>query len=107
MRKPCDVRKSIGIAMLVGALPLFAAAQDTPECIRVTASARWAAAAYNHYVRVDNDCGSTARCQISTNVNPEPQTVTVAAGAHVEVLTNRGSPAREFTPRVSCEVERP
>ncbi|HEY8428835.1 MAG TPA: hypothetical protein VIL20_10690 [Sandaracinaceae bacterium] len=93
------------VALLVAALPPTALAQGSrPECIRVEAIVRWGADAYNHFVRVENRCDRRARCRVSTNVNPEPQTIEVDAGQSVEVITFRGSPAREHTPHVDCEL---
>lgn len=93
------------LAALIILAPLTALAQQRePECIRVTGEARWGASAYNHYVRVENACDRAARCQVATNVNPQPQTIDVPAGETVEVITFRGSPAREFTPNVTCEL---
>lgn len=95
------------VVALVVLMPLGALAQDqeNPDCIEVRAIARWAAAAYNHYVQVENGCEHAATCQVSTNVNREVQTVRVPAGGQVEVLTYRGSPAREFTPIVDCTLD--
>lgn len=85
--------------------PAAALAQASlPSCIRVEGVARWGASAYNHFVRVTNGCERPARCTVATDVNPQPQTIEVAPGRTVEVLTFRGSPARAFTPRVSCEL---
>lgn len=97
--------------MLVLALaPLAATAQERPPgerpaCVQVHGIARWAAAAYNHWVRVENDCDRPVSCRISTNVSSEVHEVTIGAGEHVERLTYRGSPAREFTPTVSCTLQ--
>lgn len=85
--------------------PARAQEGDRPACVEAEAIARWAASAYNHWVRVDNRCERAVRCDVSSSVNPEPQRVTVAAGEQTEVMTYRGSPAREFTARVSCMLE--
>jgi hypothetical protein len=94
--------------LLVVALlaPSAAFAQGLPECIRVEAIVRWGAGAYNHFVRIENGCERSARCQVATDVNPEPQTVELAPGQSVELITFRGSPASQFTPRVSCTLGR-
>lgn len=87
--------------------PAAALAQGSlPECVRVEAIVRWGADAYNHFVRLENGCDRRARCRVATDVSPEVQTVEVPAGRSVEVITFRGSPASEFTPRVSCELVR-
>ena len=90
----------LGVAI---ATPTLAVAQnDTPDCVTVDAMPRWGASGYDHWVRIRNGCEHAVRCSVRTNVNPDATQVTVAAGATEEVLTWRGSPARTFTPRVSC-----
>jgi hypothetical protein len=39
---------------------------------------------------------------VKTDVNPEPTSVDVAPGEETSVTTWHGSPARVFTPNVSC-----
>ena len=98
--------RSRGWALALGiglTLPATAAGQsEVPDCVEVEAVPRWGASAYDHWVRIQNRCERAVRCEVATNVNPEAQTVTVAAGDTEEVLTWRGSPARTFTPRVRC-----
>jgi hypothetical protein len=43
-------------------------------------------------------------CDISTNVNPTAQHVQVEPATEVEVLTFKGSPAREFTVHADCRA---
>ncbi len=96
-------RRLVLFVLALGA-PLAASAQagSVPDCVEVQANARWAASSYNHIVHIENGCGQTARCSVATNVNPDAQSVRVPAGQSTDVLTFRGSPAREFTPVVSC-----
>jgi hypothetical protein len=86
--------------------PRLAQAEE-PDCIRYWAEARYRHPGYDHVVTIDNACVARAYCQVSTNVDPDPVLVVVEATAHVEVLTRRGSPTPEFTPRVTCEIEGP
>lgn len=82
-------------------------AQGTlPICVHVRGEARWAAAAFNHYVLVRNQCDRAAHCQVATDVNPEPQPLTALPGETAEVITYRGSPAQSFTPIVTCDLDR-
>ncbi len=99
---PEPMRHARWLALLVLFVAPGALAQDGPSCVESRAIARWAAAGYNHWVRVENGCDRRVRCQVSTSVSSERHTVTVAPGAAEEVLTFRGSPASEFTPRVDC-----
>ena len=102
------MRRIATVLFLLAVLaPLGALAQGgLPDCIEVTSEARWAAAAYNHYVRVTNGCDRLARCRVATDVNPEAQSIEVRPGASVEVITFRGSPASRFTPHVTCDLVR-
>ena len=81
------------------------AQNSVPDCVEVRAYVRWGASAYDHYVGLRSQCERPATCQVATNVNPEPQRVVLPAGAAVDVMTFRGSPAREHTARVACELE--
>jgi len=71
-------------------------------CVTVSTEARWAGLAYNHIVRIANGCRVAQSCTVMTDVNPEPQMVTVSSGSTVEVVTFIGSPARTFTASVRC-----
>jgi hypothetical protein len=72
-------------------------------CVTAWPEARFRGLAYNHIVHVKNACEQAVACQVSTDVNPSPTAVTVPAGGESEVTTFLGSPARVFTPRVTCE----
>lgn len=104
-----SVRRSL-LMLLAAALlvaPALVLAQSVvPSCVNVRSEARWGASAYNHVVIVQNTCDEDARCQVATNVTPTPTQVDVPAGETVETVTFLGSPAREFTPRVRCELQR-
>jgi hypothetical protein len=71
-------------------------------CIAYWPEGRYGAIGYNHIVHLQSSCPAAAVCRVSTNVNPQSVDVAVKPGEHVEVLTFRGSPAREFTPKVTC-----
>ena len=97
--------KLLGLAALVATGVLGARAMSgpqTPPCIRSWPEVRYKNYGYDHIVHVGNDCRVKASCAVSSDVNPEPVQVIVPAGEQVEVMTSRGSPAREFTPRVEC-----
>jgi hypothetical protein len=85
-----------------GSRPSIAA--SAKDCIQAWPEARYRALGYNHIVHVRDICDQRAECSVSTNVNPEPQQVTVPGHSEVEVTTFLGSPAREFTPKVDCRL---
>jgi len=100
-------RVLVTTVLALSVAPLVALAQaagSRPDCVQAEGFVRWGASAYNHWVRVENHCARSARCRVSTDVDPQVQTVDVSAGETKEVLTYRGSPARTFTATVSCEL---
>jgi hypothetical protein len=96
---------ALGVALLLAVG--LAGANDTAasRCIRSAPEARYRGMGYNHIVHVTNVCKVAAECDVSTDVNPQPVHVSVAAGEQVEVTTFIGSPAREFTPKVDCVMQ--
>jgi hypothetical protein len=78
---------------------------DVPDCITYRGEARYGALGYNHIVVITNGCPSDARCTVSTNAAPDPLSVRVPKGETKEVTTLLGSPAREFTPHVTCTLK--
>ena len=72
-------------------------------CVSVRAEAPFRGSGYDHLVKLENHCEKPVRCRVSSDVNPEPQDVTVPAKGRAEVLLWRGSPANTFKARVSCE----
>lgn len=95
-------RVATAFAASLGLLAFELAEARAAPCVAVRAEARYVAYAYNHIVHLLNACDSARVCSVATNVNPKPQTIALGPGERVEVLTFRGSPAREFAPIVSC-----
>lgn len=103
------------LVLLLGlSVPWDATAQDggtptppAPACVSWRKEAHDSGAGYDHLVHVRNGCDAPVTCAVSTNVNPEPQRVRVQPGHEEAVLTFRGSPAYEFTPRVDCTLQSP
>lgn len=78
--------------------------EQEPTCVGFWTEVRYRNYGYDHVIHLDNRCELTAFCRVSSDVNPKPADVTVPPTAHVEVLSFRGSPARQFTPRVACRL---
>jgi hypothetical protein len=96
---------SLGIASSFTALADGPPPHDSPgTCIKVRPEARYLGLGYNHIVHVADVCASAAECDVSTDVNPTPQHLSVPAGSEVEVNTFLGSPARVFVPKVVCTM---
>jgi len=102
--------KRLCAVALIGAASvglLSSSASGLPEdaglsCVDVWGEARYRNYGYDHIVHVLNRCSRTVTCDVSTNVNPEAQRVSVFPDQDVEVLTFRGSPSREFVPQARC-----
>lgn len=100
-----SVRASIALALALVATSAIANPPDTgAKCIKVRPEARYGALGYNHIVHVGDTCATAAECDVSTDVNPQPTHVSVAAQSEVEVNTFLGSPARVFVPKVVCTM---
>ena len=90
------------------ALPTLAVAQtrvvgERPDCVHVSAVARYGAMAYDHWVHVENACAVTVRCTVSTDVNPTPTALELTPAQQRDVATFHGSPASAFVATVTCE----
>lgn len=72
-------------------------------CVKYWGEARPTGYGYRHVVVLKSGCKKAQTCDVSTDVNPEVQTVPVAPGETKEVVTFLESPASGFTPRVSCK----
>jgi hypothetical protein len=77
---------------------------DAPACVQWRTEVRYANYGYDHWVIIHNGCERRAVCVVSTDVNPRPIHVAVPAGRTKQVLTFRGSPAREFRAHVVCRL---
>jgi hypothetical protein len=71
-------------------------------CVDVSSEARFAGIGYDHIVTLKSECKKPVKCQVRTNVTTEPSSVSLAPAAEESVVTWRGSPARAFTPDVTC-----
>jgi hypothetical protein len=77
-------------------------ADEEPTCVAFWPETRYRNYGYDHIVHLRSHCDVQAYCKVWSDVNPHPTDVLVAPRAEVEVLTFRGSPARQFTPHVEC-----
>jgi hypothetical protein len=95
---------ALPIAAVVAASVALAGPPTAKDCIESWPEARMQAYGYNHIVHVRDLCDVGADCVITTDVNPEPTKLSVAAKSEAEVNTWLGSPARVFTPKVACTM---
>jgi hypothetical protein len=75
---------------------------DQRACVSFSAEARFRNHAHDHVVHLLSRCRTSVLCAVSTDVNRSGVDVDVKPSEHVEVITFRGSPAREFEARVHC-----
>lgn len=78
--------------------------REPPECIEYSGFTQYGAIGYDHIIYVHNQCDERATCAVSTNIDPTPIRIELAPGEHQEVVTRRGSPAREFEPHLRCAM---
>ena len=71
-------------------------------CTEVHAEVAYENLGYTHTVVLTNHCKKPVTCEITTNANPEPVSVSLDPDETHSIVTFRGSPAREFTPTVHC-----
>lgn len=76
-----------------------------PACVQVTSQSIYVPYGYNHIVTVKNGCTRVAKCSVSTDVNPEVQSIDVAANTSKDVLTFMAAASSTFVARVSCRLE--
>lgn len=80
-------------------------APPVAKCVAWHTEVRARAYGYDHFVILDSACAKPASCTVGTDVNPQPQTVSIAPGEHQEVATFLGSPASTFTANVVCVLK--
>ena len=79
------------------------AAVSADTCTEVRGSTRAEAYGYTHVVSLRNRCERAVSCELWSDVDPQPRVrVDVKGGATVEVITRRGSPARELVGHKKC-----
>jgi hypothetical protein len=78
------------------------AASEALACVEFQPQVVYRNNGYDHIVHLRSRCDRATACSVATDVNPTPADVAVPPREQIAVLTFRGSPAREFTPHVSC-----
>ena len=112
------MRKNLPKALFVVALVLlptsWGVAEDNkkkepkatvPACVKWKTEARYRPYGYDHLVHIKNECELTAKCEVSTNVNPEVQKAEIKPREEKTVITYLGSPWRAFEPIIECKLD--
>jgi len=82
--------------------PASSSAPSPDTCTEVRGSARAQGFGYTHVVSLRNGCPTAVSCELWSDVDPDRVRVEVAAGATAEIVTRRGSPAREVVGYKKC-----
>jgi hypothetical protein len=78
-------------------------ASESIDCVKVRAFARYAGLAYQHVATTSNECARPVRCQLWTDVDPEPQhIVELEPRTSADTVFRIGSPSREFRVDYRC-----
>jgi hypothetical protein len=93
-----------GSSVVLSTAHVAVGADSSLACVASWGESRYRNYGYDHIVHVRNRCQKPVLCRVSTNVNPDPVEGTVAPNEERELLTFRGSPAREFVPKVDCRL---
>ena len=96
--------------LALASLPFLAAApvRQQPgkanQCVEIGAASLWGGWGWNHAVYVTNfQCSEDVSCTVTTDVDPDPQTVLVPPNVTVQVEMALNSESRWFVPFVSCD----
>jgi len=84
-------------------VPAPVAAQAADACAVARGVVRQEAYGYTHVVSLQNGCDRPVECAVWTDVDADTRTTVQARpGETLEVITRRGSPAREVTAFKRC-----
>jgi hypothetical protein len=73
------------------------------QCVTWYGEPRSTGYGYRHVVVLKSACKVKKTCDVSTDVNPEIQTVAIAPNETKEVVTFVEATVPAFTPRVNCK----
>src|SRR6185312_6687649 len=107
MKHPPAAALALLVTAAIGTIAASTLAEKpgVPACVKWGKQVVSTPTGYNHVVWIDDTCDAPAACVVSTDVAPDPISTTVPAKKKVELTTFRGSPASEFTAKVSCKLE--
>lgn len=94
---------SLLVAVLSLGVPTPAQDAGAQQCVAFHGEPRATGYGYRHVVVLTSSCKTNRVCDVSSDVNPEVQKVTIAPNETREVVTFVESTVAQFTPRVSCK----
>lgn len=75
------------------------------SCVEYSTQVVYKNYGYDHWVALRSACKRPVRCHLASDSNPGGVDRSLDPGASTSVLLFRGSPASEFTARVSCQEQ--
>ena len=93
------------LGLLAPALLARADQTSLPECLSMEKVVTFSGAGYRHAASFTSTCDRDAACVVSSNSNPEAQSLTVPAGQQRSVVFHTSSPARGLEVRARCTLE--
>lgn len=92
------------LTLLVPALRAQADQTSLPDCLTMEKVVAYSGAGYRHAASFTSTCEREAACVVSSNSNPEAQSLTVPAGQQRTVVFHVSSPARGLEVRARCTL---
>jgi|LNFM01.1.fsa_nt_gb hypothetical protein len=106
------VRRSLLLAFALALMGAISSAQQAPaparvagnrpDCVSVGAQAVFNGSGYNHLVTISNACPASVTCQVTTNINPQATSVTVARSSSETINTYFNAAGYGFSATVHC-----
>jgi hypothetical protein len=95
----------LGASLLCGsAVTSAAAAPPANSCVAIQTSTPYQAAGYGHLATVQNNCERAVRCELWTDVDPQPHHgADLDPKASTMIAFRRDSPSRVFKVFAQCQ----
>jgi len=94
----------LGAALLCGSTATTAVGAAAGGCVMIQTSTPYQAVGYGHIATVQNNCERSVRCQLWTDVDPQPRhAVELEPKANTTLSFRRDSPSRVFRVFAECQ----
>jgi hypothetical protein len=94
----------LGAALLGGSAVSNAAGAPPPGCVVIQTATPYQALGYGHLATVQNNCERAVRCELWTDVDPQPRhPVELEPKASTTISFRRDSPSRVFRVTAQCQ----
>ena len=97
---------TLALLVLLGPALLAHADQTAlPDCLAMEKVVTFSGAGYRHAATFTSTCERDAACVVSSNSNPEAQSLSVPAGQERTAVFHLSSPVRGLEVRARCTLE--